>query len=58
MEVGKLHASGMKTVNIVQYPGRGCATRPSDALVGKLTKGTATDWVTRGHLNPLLFTFF
>ncbi len=24
--------------------------RPSDAIVGKLTNGTATDWVTRGHL--------
>jgi len=31
-------------------PGRVNVTRPSDALVGKLTKGTATDWVTRGHL--------
>ncbi len=24
--------------------------RPSDAMVGKLANGTATDWVTRGHL--------
>ena len=31
-------------------PGRVNVTRPSDALVGKLTEGTATDWVTRGHL--------
>ena len=29
-------------------------TRPSDALVGKLAKGTATDWVTRGHLRAPL----
>jgi len=27
------------------------ATRPSDAMVGKPTNGTATDWVTRGPLN-------
>ena len=39
------------TVNIVLHPGRGSATRPSDALIGKLIKGTATDWVTRGPLN-------
>ena len=31
-------------------PGRGRVKRPSDASVGKLTEGTATDWVTRGHL--------
>ena len=30
--------------------GRGRVKRPSDASVGKLTEGTATDWVTRGHL--------
>ena len=42
----------MKTVNGVWYPGRGLAQRPSDALVEKSSKGTATDWVTRGHLNP------
>ena len=50
MEVEKLHASGIKTVKVVQAPDRGCAIRPSDALVGKLTKGTAIDWVPRGHL--------
>ena len=42
----------MKTVKIVHEALRkACATRPSDAMVGKPTNGTATDWVTRGPLN-------
>ena len=49
-----LHASGMKTVKIVHEARRKAyATRPSDAMVGKPTNGTATDWVTRGPLNLL-----
>ena len=32
----------MKTVNGAWYPGRGLAQRPSDALVEKSSKGTAT----------------
>ena len=38
------------TVNIVHNFARVCATRPSEALIGKLIKGTATDWVSSGHL--------
>jgi len=50
--VAALHASGMKTVKIVHKALRkACPTRPSDAMVGKPTNGTATDWVTRGPLN-------
>jgi len=50
--VAALHASGMKTVKIAHEALRkACATRPSDAMVGKPTNGTATDWVTRGPLN-------
>ena len=50
--LGVLHTSGMKTVNIVREALRkACATRPSDAWTRKLVQGTATDWVTRGHLN-------
>jgi hypothetical protein len=42
----------MKTVNIAYESLRKAyATRPSDAMVGKPTNGTATDWVTRGPLN-------
>jgi hypothetical protein len=37
-------------------PGRGLATRPSDASTGKLVEGTATDWVTRGHLTLVIFS--
>ena len=50
-----LHASGMKTVNIICYFARVHVTRPSDAFLGKLGKRTATDWVTRGHLRRLFF---
>ena len=46
-----LHASGMKTVKAVHRPAKACAVRPSDASHGKPAEGTATDWVTRGHLN-------
>ena len=50
--VAALHASGMKTVKITHESLRkACVTRPSDAMVGKPTNGTATDWVTRGPLN-------
>ena len=51
--VGLIHASGMKTVNIMHEALRkACMTRPSDAAWGKPHDGTATDWVTRGHLTP------
>jgi len=44
----------MKTVKIAYESLRKAyATRPSDAMVGKPTNGTATDWVTRGPLNLL-----
>ena len=39
-------------------PGRGRVKRPSDASIGKLTEGTATDWVTRGHLINLFLGGF
>ena len=41
----------MKTVKVVNSPAKGYAIRPSDATIGKLIDGTATDWVTRGYLN-------
>ena len=41
----------MKTVKVVYSPAKGYAIRPSDATIGKLIDGTATDWVTRGYLN-------
>ena len=46
------------TVNIVISLARGLATRPSDASNGKLFEGTATDWVTRGHLPLVIFRLF
>ena len=39
------------TVNIVYYLARVYTTRPSDAVVGKLTSRTAIDCVPSGHLN-------
>ena len=48
-----LHASGMKTVNIIHYLAKGVSDKTVGHLGGKLTKGTATDWVTRGPLNLL-----
>ena len=39
-------------------PDRGRVKRPSDASVGKLTEGTATDWVTHGHLTNLFIGGF
>ena len=48
-----LHASGMETVKLMHEALRkACMTRPSDAMWGKPYNGTATDWVTRGHLTP------
>ena len=36
------------------HPAKAYVTRPSDALLEKLSKGTATDWVTRGRLRRLV----
>ena len=50
---GLLHASGMETVNTMHEAlQKACMARPSDAMWGKPCNGTATDWVTRGHLTP------
>ena len=44
---------GWNTVKLMHEALRkACMTRPSDAMWGKPYNGTATDWVTRGHLTP------
>ena len=46
----------METVNIMHEALRkACMARPSDATWGKPHDGTATDWVTRGHLTLMLW---
>ena len=46
----------METVNIMHEALRkACMARPSDATWGKPHDGTATDWVTCGHLTLMLW---